>query len=86
MNIAKKLSGTIDVSNRVEKFVDCRTKDVSKREIYIVEGDSALGSCKLGRNSEFQAIMPVRGKILNCLKADYEKILKECILSCKIKK
>ncbi len=80
VNIAKKLSGTIDVSNRVEKFVDCRTKDVSKREIYIVEGDSALGSCKLGRNSEFQAIMPVRGKILNCLKADYEKIFKSDII------
>ena len=80
MNIAKKLSGTIDVSNRVEKFVDCRTKDVSKREIYIVEGGSALGSRKLGRNSEFQAIMPVRGKILNCLKADYEKIFKSDII------
>lgn len=80
VNIAKKLSGTLDISNRVEKFVDCRTKDVSKREIYIVEGDSALGSCKLGRNSEFQAIMPVRGKILNCLKADYEKIFKSDII------
>jgi len=80
VNIAKKLSGSIDINNRVEKFVDCRTKDVSKREIYIVEGDSALGSCKLGRNSEFQAIMPVRGKILNCLKADYEKIFKSDII------
>ena len=80
VNIAKKLSGSIDISNRVEKFVDCRTKDVSKREIYIVEGDSALGSCKLGRNSEFQAIMPVRGKILNCLKADYEKIFKSDVI------
>lgn len=80
VNIAKKLSGAIDVTNRVEKFVDCRTKDVSKRELYIVEGDSALGSCKLGRNSEFQAIMPVRGKILNCLKADYEKIFKSDII------
>ena len=80
VNIAKKLSGAIDVTNRVEKFVDCRTKDVSKRELYIVEGDSALGSCKLGRNSEFQAIMPVRGKILNCLKADYEKIFKSDVI------
>lgn len=80
VNIAKKLSGSLDISNRVEKFVDCRTKDVSRREVYIVEGDSALGSCKLGRNSEFQAIMPVRGKILNCLKADYEKIFKSDII------
>ncbi len=80
VNIAKKLSGAIDVTNRVQKFVDCRTKDVSKREVYIVEGDSALGSCKQGRDSEFQAIMPVRGKILNCLKADYDKIFKSDII------
>ena len=80
VNIAKKLSGSLDVTNRVQKFVDCRTKDVSKREVYIVEGDSALGSCKLGRDSEFQAIMPVRGKILNCLKADYDKIFKSDII------
>ena len=80
INVAKKLSGSIDVTNRVQKFVDCRTKDVSKREVYIVEGDSALGSCKLGRDSEFQAIMPVRGKILNCLKADYDKIFKSDII------
>ena len=80
VNIAKKLSGNIDINNRVAKFVDCRTKDVSKREVYIVEGDSALGSCKLGRDSEFQAIMPIRGKILNCLKADYEKIFKSDVI------
>ncbi len=80
INIKKKLGGAIDLSNRVKKFVDCRTKDLSKREIYIVEGDSALGSCKLGRNAEFQAIMPVRGKILNCLKADYDKIFKNEII------
>ena len=80
INIAKKLSGNIDINNRVQKFVDCRTKDISKRELYIVEGDSALGSCKLGRDSEFQAIMPVRGKILNCLKADLEKIFKSDII------
>ena len=66
--LKKKLAGTIDLSNRVQKFVDCRTRDTARRELYIVEGDSALGSCKLGRDSEFQAIMPVRGKILNCLK------------------
>ena len=74
LNIKKKLSGGLDIASRVQKFVDCRTKDVSKREIYIVEGDSALGACKLSRDAEFQGIIPVRGKILNCLKADYGKI------------
>ena len=74
INIKKKLQGTIDMTNRVKKFVDCRTKDPELRELYIVEGDSALGSVKLSRDSEFQAIMPLRGKILNCLKADYSKI------------
>lgn len=81
LNIKKKLSGNLDVSNRVQKFVDCRTKDTSRRELYIVEGDSALGSCKQGRDSEFQAIMPVRGKILNCLKAEYDKIFKNDIIT-----
>jgi len=80
INIKKKLSGNIDMSNRVKKFVDCRTKDVNRREIYIVEGDSALGSCKLARDAEFQAIIPVRGKILNCLKANYESIFKSEII------
>ena len=79
--LRKKLTGALDLSNRVEKFVNCRSKDVSRREIYIVEGDSALGSCKLGRDSEFQAIMPVRGKILNCLKADYDKIFNNDIIT-----
>ncbi len=81
LNIKKKLSGNLDVVNRVQKFVDCRTKDIDRREIYIVEGDSALGSCKQGRDAEFQAIMPVRGKILNCLKADYDKIFKNDIIT-----
>ena len=81
LNLKKKLAGTIDISNMVQKFVDCRTKDLTKREIYIVEGDSALGACKLARESEFQAIIPVRGKILNCLKADYDKIFKNDIIS-----
>jgi DNA gyrase subunit B len=80
INIKKKLSGTIDISNRVKKFVDCRTKDLNKRELYIVEGDSALGSCKMGRDAEFQAIMPIRGKILNCLKAEYDSIFKNDII------
>ena len=69
------------ITNRVQKFVDCRTRDVSRREVYIVEGDSALGSCKLGRDAEFQAIIPVRGKILNCLKAEYGKIFKNDIIT-----
>ncbi len=81
VSIRKKLTGSIDINNRVEKFVNCKTKDVSRREIYIVEGDSALGSCKLGRDAEFQAIMPVRGKILNCLKADYDKIFNNDIIT-----
>jgi len=85
LNIKKKLSGNIDIANRVQKFVDCRTKDVSRREIYIVEGDSALGSVKLARDSEYQGIMPVRGKILNCLKADYARIFKSEIITDLIK-
>ena len=85
LNIKKKLSGTIDLANRVQKFVDCRSRDVSKREIYIVEGDSALGSVKLSRDAEFQGIMPIRGKILNCLKADYDRIFKSDIITDLIK-
>ena len=81
LGIKKKLSGSVDISNRVQKFVDCRTKDVSQRELYIVEGDSALGSVKLGRDAEFQGIMPIRGKILNCLKADYARIFKSEIIT-----
>ncbi len=81
LNIKKKLTGSMDISNRVQKFVDCRTKDVSRRELYIVEGDSAMGSVKLSRDAEFQGIMPVRGKILNCLKADYGKIFKSEIIT-----
>jgi len=79
--LRKKLTGSLDLNNRVEKFVNCRSKDVGRRELYIVEGDSALGSCKLGRDAEFQAIMPVRGKILNCLKADYDKIFNNDIIT-----
>ena len=71
--------------DRVDKFVDCRSKDVNERELFIVEGDSALGSCKLARDAEFQAIIPVRGKILNCLKADYEKVFKSEIITNLIK-
>ena len=81
LNIRKKLTGSMDITSRIEKFVDCRTKDVSRRELYIVEGDSALGSCKLSRDAEFQGIMHVRGKILNCLKADFARIFKSEIIT-----
>ncbi len=79
-SLKKKLSSNLDISNRVQKFVDCRTRDVSRRELYIVEGDSALGACKLSRDAEFQGIMPIRGKILNCLKADYPRIFKSDVI------
>ena len=79
-DIKKKLTGTMDVSNRVEKFVPCRSKDPSIREIYIVEGDSAMSSCKLGRNADFQAIIPIRGKTLNCMKSTYQKIFESDII------
>ena len=81
LNIKKKLTGTIDVANRVEKFVNCRSKDPSVRELYIVEGDSALTSCKLARNADFQAIIPVRGKTLNCMKSTYDQIFKSDIIT-----
>ena len=79
------LTAKIDLTNRIDKFVDCRSKDVSKREVYIVEGDSALGSVKLARDADFQAVIPVRGKILNCLKASYDKIFKSEIITNLIK-
>ena len=81
LNIKKKLQGSMDVTNRVQKFIDCRSRDVEERELYIVEGDSAAGACKQGRDAMFQAVMPVRGKILNCLKAEYSKIFKSDIIT-----
>ncbi|MCC8112335.1 MAG: DNA topoisomerase [Ruminococcus sp.] len=81
LNLKKKLTGALDVTNMIPKFVDCRSKDLSRRELYIVEGDSALGSVKMARDAEFQAVIPVRGKILNCLKADYTKIFKNEIIT-----
>lgn len=81
LNIKKKLSGNLGMADRVAKFVDCRSKDVERRELFIVEGDSALGACKQARDPDFQAIMPIRGKILNCLKADYDKIFKSEIIT-----
>ena len=81
LNIKKKLSGNLDMTNRVEKFTDCRSKNISERELFIVEGDSAKGACILARNPDFQAIMPIRGKILNCLKVDYDRIFKSDIIT-----
>ena len=81
LNIKKTLAGNMDMTGRVAKFVDCRSKDKGERELFIVEGDSALGACKQARNPDFQAIMPIRGKILNCLKADYNKIFKSEIIT-----
>ena len=81
INLKKTLSTSNSMVDRVQKFVDCRSRDITERELYIVEGDSALGSCKLARDAAFQAIMPVRGKILNCLKAEYDKIFKSEIIT-----
>ena len=80
IDVKKKLTGTMSVADRVENYVDCRSKDPEKREVYIVEGKSALGSCKLSRNSEFQALISVRGKTLNCLKCGYDRIFKSDII------
>ena len=81
LNMKTNLTRSVDISNRVQKFVDCRSRDVREREIFIVEGDSALGACKQSRNAQFQGLMPVRGKILNCLKADYARIFKSEIIT-----
>ncbi len=85
INIKKTLQSSNSMLDRVDKFVDCRSKEVAERELFIVEGDSALGSCKLARDAAFQAIMPVRGKILNCLKADFDKVFKSEIITNLIK-
>lgn len=84
--VLKKLSSSIEKPGGMpEKFIECAEKDPMKRELYIVEGDSAAGSCKLARDAKFQAIMPVRGKILNCLKADITRILNSEIITDLIK-
>ena len=85
LNLKGKLTAKMDITGRVAKFVDCRSKDVSEREIFIVEGDSALGAVKQARDPNYQAVMPIRGKILNCLKADYDKIFKSEIITDLIK-
>lgn len=79
------LQSKMDMTNRIQKFVDCRSKNVSEREVFIVEGDSALGACKQARDARFQAVIPVRGKILNCLKSEYDKIFKNDIITDLIK-
>lgn len=84
-NIKKTLQSSNDMTNRIQKFVDCRSKDVNERELFIVEGDSALGACKQSRDPDFQAIIPLRGKILNCLKSEYDKIFKNDIITDLIK-
>ena len=81
LHIKSTMQASSDFTSRINKFVDCRSKDVAERELFIVEGDSALGACKQGRDAQFQAIMPVRGKILNCLKAEYDKIFKSDIIT-----
>lgn len=81
IDIKSKISAKNDFANRVDKFVSCRSNDPSRRELFIVEGDSAMTSVKLARNAEFQAIIPVRGKTLNCLKSSYDKIFKSEIIT-----
>ena len=81
LNIKNTMQSKQDLSNRVQKFVDCRSRKVEERELFIVEGDSAKGACVQARDPDFQAIMPVRGKILNCLKSDYSAILKSPIIT-----
>lgn len=85
LNLKKTLQSSNDLANRVQKFVDCRSKDINERELFIVEGDSALGACKQARDATFQAIIPIRGKILNCLKSEYDKIFKNDIITDLIK-
>lgn len=85
LNLKKTLSSGNDLVSRVQNFVDCRSKQVEERELFIVEGKSAMGACIQARNPDFQAIIPVRGKILNCLKAEYDKIFKNEIITDLIK-
>lgn len=78
--VVQSLSRSMGPGNKPEKFVDCKSKLPFERELFIVEGDSALGSCKFARDSQFQAIIPVRGKIINCLKKELSTILKSDIV------
>jgi DNA gyrase subunit B len=77
---AQRRKNALETSSLPSKLADCRTDDVSRSELFIVEGDSALGTAKLARNSEFQALLPIRGKILNVQKSSIGDMLKnaEC--------
>jgi DNA gyrase subunit B len=77
---AQRRKNALETSALPAKLVDCRSDDVDRSELFIVEGDSALGTAKLARNSEFQALLPIRGKILNVQKATVADMLKnaEC--------
>ena len=85
LNLKKTLQSGNDLTSRVQSFVDCRSRNVEERELFIVEGKSAMGSCVQARNPDFQAIIPVRGKTLNCLKAEYDKIFKNEIITDQLK-
>ena len=80
-SLKKTLQAGNDLTSRVQTFVDCRSRDTEERELFIVEGKSAMGACVQARDPNFQAIIPVRGKILNCLKADLNKIFKNEIIT-----
>jgi DNA gyrase subunit B len=71
----QRRKNALENSSLPAKLVDCRTSDVANSELFIVEGDSALGTAKLGRDSEYQALLPIRGKILNVQKASVSDML-----------
>ncbi|MEU0393518.1 DNA topoisomerase IV subunit B [Streptomyces sp. NPDC006208] len=77
---AQRRKTALESSSLPAKLADCRSDDVERSELFIVEGDSALGTAKLARNSEFQALLPIRGKILNVQKSSVSDMLKnaEC--------
>ncbi len=85
VSIKKKLSGSLNTFSRPDNYIECRSKKTEERELYIVEGLSALGSVKQARNAEFQALISIRGKILNCLKTDLPRIFKSDIITDLIK-